>query len=68
MVNLLILTVSLATILTASALAFIPGPPALAIVIIGGVLVGITLTLVLIVLRSLLQRTALMRAELDEVV
>lgn len=68
MVNLLILTVVLATILTASTLAFIPGPPALAIVIVGSVLVGITLTLVLIVLRSLLQRTALMRSELDEVV
>jgi hypothetical protein len=35
---------------------------------VGGVLVGITLFLVLIVLRSLLQRTALMRAELDQVV
>jgi hypothetical protein len=68
MVDLLVLTVLVATILTASTLAFIPGPPALGIMIVGGVLVGITLFLVLIVLRSLLQRTALMRAELDQVV
>jgi hypothetical protein len=68
MVDLLVLTVLVATILTASTLAFIPGPPALGIMMVGGVLVGITLFLVLIVLRSLLQRTALMRAELDQVV
>jgi hypothetical protein len=67
MVDLLVLTVLVATILTLSTLAFIPGPPALGIMIVGGVLVGITLFLVLIVLRSLLQRTALMRAELDQV-
>lgn len=68
MVDLLVLAVLVATILTASTLAFIPGPPALGIMIVGGVLVGIALFLVLIVLRSLLRRTALMRAELDQVV
>ena len=49
-------------------LPFIPGPPALALLIIGSVLVGITLFLVLSVLRSLLRRAVLMRVELDEVV
>lgn len=67
-VNLLVISVIVATILTASTLAFIPGPPLLAIMIVGFVLVGIALSLILIVLRSLLHRTALMRAELDEVV
>ena len=68
MVDLLIIAVIVATILTAYTLAYIPGPPALAIMIVGSVLVGITLVLVLVVLRSLLRRTVLMRAELDEVV
>lgn len=68
MVDVLVITVAIATILTASMLPFLPGPPALMIVVVGSVLVGITLFLVLIVLRSLLRRTALMRTELDEVV
>ena len=68
LVNLLVISVIVATILTASTLAFIPGPPPLGIMIVGFVLVGIALSLILIVLRSLLQRTVLMRAELDEVV
>ena len=55
MVDLLVITVIVATVLTASTLAFIPGPPALGIMIVGSVLVGITLFLVLMVLRSLLQ-------------
>lgn len=68
MVNVLIVSVIVATILTGSTLAFIPGPPLLAIVIMASVLVGIALFFVLLVLRSLLQRTVIMRAELDEVV
>jgi hypothetical protein len=68
MVDLLVISVIVATVLTASTLAFVPGPPALAITIVGSVLVGITLFLVLIVLRALLQRTVLMRAELNEAV
>lgn len=68
MVDLLVIAVMVATVLTASLLPLIPGPPALAIIIIGSVLMGITLFLVLMVLRSLLRRTVLMRAELDEVV
>ena len=61
-------TALVATVLTATMLPFIPGPPALALLIIGSVLVGITLFLVLSVLRSLLCRAVLMRVELDEVV
>lgn len=68
MVDLLVVTVIVATVLTATMLSFIPGPPALALLIIGSVLVGITLFLVLSVLRSLLRRAVLMRVELDEVV
>ena len=68
MVDLLVVTVVVATVLTATMLIFIPGPPALALLIIGSVLVGITLILVLSVLRSLLRRAVLMRVELDEVV
>ena len=68
MVDLLVIAVMVATVLTSSLLPFIPGPPALAIMIISSVLMGITLFLVLMVLRSLLRRTVLMRVELDEVV
>lgn len=68
MVNLLIITVVIATVLVACMLPYIPGPPALAITMLGGVLAGITLVLVLMVLRSLLRHTAFMRAELNEVV
>lgn len=67
-VDLLVIAVIVATILTASMLPFFPGPPALMIMGAGSVLVGITLVLVLVVLRSLLRRTVLMREELDEVV
>ena len=68
MVDLLVIAVMVATVLTASLLPLIPGPPALAIMIISSVLMGITLFLILMVLRSLLRRTVLMRAELDKVV
>ena len=67
-VNVLIAAVLIATVLTAAMLPLLPGPPALAIVILAGVVVGLAVTLVLTVLRSLLRRTALMRVELDEVV
>ena len=67
-VNLLVVTVIVATALTAALLLFIPGPPPLALLIFGGVLVGIALVLVLGVLRSLLRRAVLMQVELDEVV
>ena len=67
-VDLLVLTVVAATVLTAFLLPFIPGPPPLALLIFGGVLLGITLSLVLSVLRLLLRRAVLIRAELAEVV
>jgi hypothetical protein len=38
------------------------------LVLLGGVLVGVALTLVLVLLRSLLRKAAAMRVELDEVV
>jgi FtsH-binding integral membrane protein len=68
LVNVLVISVLVATILIGLTLAFIPGPPLLAIAIVAIVLAGITLFFVLLVLKSLLQRTALMRTELDEVV
>ena len=68
MVDLLVGAVIGGTVLTACMLPVIPGPPPLALLIIGSVLAGITLVLVLGVLRSLLRRAVLMRVELDEVV
>lgn len=68
LVNVLMISVLIATVLTGSSFAFIPGPPLLAIAIFASVLAGIALFFVLLVLKSLLQRTALMRTELDEVV
>lgn len=68
LVNLLAISVVVATVLAAATLAFIPGPPLLGFAVIASVLVGVTLFLVLLVLRSLLQRAVLMRTELDEVV
>ena len=68
LVNTLVAAVLVATILTAATMPLLPGPPALVILFLGAVLAGITLTLVLTVLRALLRRTALMRLELDEVV
>jgi Mn2+/Fe2+ NRAMP family transporter len=67
-VDLLVLTIIIATVLTVSLLPFIPGPPPLALLIFSGVLLGITLSLVLGILRSLLHRAVLTRVELDEVV
>ncbi len=68
LVNVLVVSALVATIAVGSTLAFIPGPPLLAIAIVASVLVGVTLFFVLLVLKSLLQRTALMRTELDGVV
>ena len=58
----------LATLLILGTLFFIPGPPALGLLILGCALVAATITLVLLVLRSLLHRAAFMRVELDEVI
>ncbi|MGV8913370.1 MAG: DUF2975 domain-containing protein [Rhodoglobus sp.] len=68
MVDVLVICVAAATVVTASTLVFIPGPPLLAFAIMASVLVGIALFFVLLVLRALLKRTVLMRTELDEVV
>lgn len=68
LVNALVISVLIATVLAGTTLAFIPGPPLLAFAVIASVLAGVTLFFVLLVLKSLLQRTALMRTELDEVV
>ncbi|MCU1509813.1 MAG: hypothetical protein JWQ12_2078 [Glaciihabitans sp.] len=57
-----------ATALIAAVLPFIPGPPALALALLGGVLAGTAFFLVVLVLRSLLRQAAFMRLELDEVV
>ena len=67
-VNLLIVSVVVATALAGTTLAFIPGPPLLALAVVASVLVGVTLVLVLVVLKSLLQRAVVMRTKLDEVV
>ncbi|MGV8859152.1 DUF2975 domain-containing protein [Rhodoglobus sp.] len=68
LVNLLIVSVVVATITAGATLAFIPGPPLLALAVVASVLVGVTLFFVLLVLKSLLKRAVLMRTELDEVV
>ena len=68
LVDIMAASLAAGTVTVACALFLIPGPPALGLLMVGGVLVGATLTLVLLVLRSLLRKAAFMRAELDEVV
>jgi hypothetical protein len=57
-----------ATVLIAVVLPSIPGPPVLALLLIVGMLAGLTSTLVLVVLRNLLRNASTIRGELDEVV
>jgi hypothetical protein len=59
---------TIATAIVVGTLFLIPGPPVLGLLLIGGALLGVTLTLVLLTLRSLLRKTASMRTELDAVV
>ena len=59
---------AVATVLVIIAVALVPGPPVLGLLMAGGALVGATFTLVLLVLRALLRRAASMRVELDEVI
>jgi len=61
-------TLAIATVIVAGTLFLVPGPPALGLLLIGGALVGATLTLVLLTLRSLLRKTVSMRTELEGVV
>ncbi|MCC9204964.1 DUF2975 domain-containing protein [Arthrobacter sp. zg-Y769] len=68
LVDLLTAAAAFATIVVAFTLFLIPGPPALALVIIGGMALGSAFTLILVVLRSLLHGAVSMREELDVVV
>lgn len=68
LVDVMTVALAVATVVVAGTLFLIPGPPALGLLLIGGALVGATLTLVLLTLRSLLRSTASMRTELDGVV
>lgn len=68
LVDVLTGTTAVATIIVGATLFVVPGPPALGLLLLGSALVGSTLTLVLLVLRSLLGGAASMRVELDEVV
>lgn len=60
--------IAVATIIVVAVLVAIPGPPALALLLLGGAAVGAAFALVLLVLRSLLRSAVSMRVELDEVV
>ncbi len=68
LVDILVVALLAATAITGMVLVAIPGPPALALALLGGILAGATFTLVLLVLRSLLRHAVSMRAELEEVV
>jgi hypothetical protein len=68
LVDVMAITLATATATVAATLFWVPGPPALGLLLLGGALVGATITLVLLTLRSLLRRTASMRVELDGVV
>ena len=68
LIDIMAATLAGATAIVAGTVFLVPGPPALGLLLIGGVLAGTTLTMVLLVLRSLLRRTVFMRAELDGVV
>ncbi|WP_165067234.1 DUF2975 domain-containing protein [Marisediminicola senii] len=68
LVDVMAATLAIATAIVVGTLFLIPGPPALGLLVIGGALVGVTLTLVLLTLRSLLRKSASMRTELDGVV
>ena len=67
-VNVLIGAVAAGTVLVVVGLFFIPGPPQLFLLVEACVPTGITITLVLLVMRALLRRAGAMHLELDEVV
>ena len=64
----LVAAVAAGTLLAIVALFFIPGPPQLFLLVEASVLVGATILLVLMVMRSLLRRAVSMHVELGEVV
>ena len=68
LVDALVVTLIIATVVVASVLPLLPGPPALVLAVFGGVIAGAAVTLVVMALRSLLRQAAFMRLELDEVV
>jgi hypothetical protein len=68
LVDALVITVAVATLVTIAALFFVPGPPQLYLLVEAAVPLEVTIALVLLVMRSLLRRAVAMRAELDEVV
>lgn len=68
LVDILISVVGVATAAVAVIIPFLPGPPALGLLVIAATLVGLTTALVLLVLRSLLRRAAVMDEELSEVI
>ena len=68
LVDSLVIALVAATLVVASTLPFLPGPPALVLAVLGGIIAGTAVTLVVLNLRSLLREAASMRLELDEVV
>jgi len=68
LVDALVAVLMIASGVLIAVLLVTPGPPALSLAIFGGALAGATFTLVVVVLRSLLQQAAHMRLELDEVI
>lgn len=68
LVDLLIATIAVVTVTFVVTLPFLPGPPAIGLVVLGGALTTATLALVLLVLRALLRRATAMEHELAEVV
>jgi hypothetical protein len=68
LVDVLVVAILVASVIVGLVLLSVPGPPALALALLGGILAGATFTFVLLVLRSLLRRAVFMRVELDEVV
>jgi len=68
LVNGLVISLILATLVIVVVLPLLPGPPALGLAALGGIIAGAAVTLVVLVLRSLLRQAAFMRLELNEVV
>jgi hypothetical protein len=68
LVDALVVAPAAATVITASLLPAVPGPPLLGYALLVCVLGGSALVLILLVLRALLRRAVSMHTELDEVV
>lgn len=68
LVDALVVALATATVVVAAVLPAVPGPPALALAVLGATITGTAVVLVVLVLRSLLRHAVSMRLELDEVV